>query len=543
MQKEHLESPQSSPEAGALEFKPAVRYTGYGLLMALVAGLSYALFCIGYRQGASEAVASGEVAEGLNASAVRSLVHLLQIPSVDAATLHEMAAHPETCLGWIRDESVRREAEWMIANSLLAQGSSAPETVSLLADLFARAPQNRIWARRAEQVALAHAAAGRWVAAQSYYRYAASRYGQAACVQDQSRVLGELAAILAYAPDEDGSAVMNLESLLEDVSSVGETESRPLICSVMACLSKVCRDHGKVEEANRYAQSVLQAVQPQTAAASPIAAVCVASMLIDQGEKERPAVLLKAAIPALEQMSAAPPCLPVALSKLAFIHQEENDLEDAFSLLGRAEGLAARSVPPDSSFWPQLHDQRGWLYVSVGKWEAALDDFQQALEARQPRLRLQPLEGAGRCLLALGQPAKALAHLQECVRLRQALCLDDAAALGRVYVLEAGAYDQSGQTALAAKSYRSAVEALTGLAESEAQESRILAMRGLGYTLAQLERWQEAVQTWEALLPLLREQRRETAEALRQIRLCRGNMASIPRREDASSSSVGENPV
>ena len=101
-------APEGEPER---ELKPWVKVTGLVLAAAAVVGLNYAMFRLGYDQGAGEQkeVHRAESVD-VNALAVANLTHLLQSTTADDAALLDMARNHARYLSWIADDNVRLEA-------------------------------------------------------------------------------------------------------------------------------------------------------------------------------------------------------------------------------------------------------------------------------------------------------------------------------------------------------------------------------------------------------------------------------------------------
>ncbi|MGN0874437.1 MAG: hypothetical protein ACI4OZ_04540 [Akkermansia sp.] len=510
-------APDREPER---ELKPWVKVTGLVLAAAAVVGLNYAMFRLGYDQGAGEQkeVHRAESVD-VNALAVANLTHLLQSTTADDAALLDMARNHARYLSWIADDNVRLEAEWLLATELLARKLTDEDAARMMAAMFTRAPQDgAVWPRRAAIVAEAMADAGRRDLAMHYYRYAATRYAHLGKSAEGCAMLRELAMQLALCDAPAEQVIPRLESMLAETEALGD-EGKNLACNIMAYLAKLHADSGRPEDAKRIYATLAGKVDEAFAREYAVAAVCCAQALVEMGDKDRAVSLIAAAEPALRQHAQFAELLASAECLVARIKADAGKYREAFVLLCRAECVAMGRVDAKSDFWPCLYDQRGWINLLLEFDEAALADFRQALQRELPETQAQSLEGAGRACKRLGRHDEGIQYLTRCEQLLSKSAPPQPAVPGRVIYLLAGLYDEKHDTATAAATYQRAVDLLLPVAGTDEQAASLCAdaLRSAAYSWAELGRREEALAAWSALngLPgISEEMRREATDHL-----------------------------
>lgn len=527
-------SGQAAQEA-QLEFRPCVKYAGIGLAVLALLGLEYATYRAGHERGYAEATASGHVSEAVNTAAVENLTHFMQATSRDDASLLATVANRETELGWIRDPDVRREAEWMLAQSLIDRGLALQAT-ELLAELFRSAPAQPVWARRAMVTARGLAEEGRMQEALAYYRYASTRFAAAGQSEGQLRALTSMVELLASMEGEE-EVLSALEGLQHEAAALGKV-GQNLRAHILASMGRLYRMHGDHTRALTCFEEALSGMNPDETPGLASAAVCYGSALLEKGDREQAERFLRDGVSRLGDNPAEAPYLVSALRDLAFLEQERGNADAALALLYRAEGAAMGRIAPQSNFWLCLFDQRGWVHYAREAYEPALADFHRALAfvGGSEELRVQPLEGAGRCGIALGKAEEAERCLRDCLELRQRLYPSDAMALGRVNLLLGQACDMTGKGKEAAEAYGRAAELLPA---DRAAEDRLLALMGRAYALSQREEWEAASAVWEEVLPLVQEDAARTSEVRSQLQLCRRYGAGDAQEEQESGATPG----
>ena len=522
---------QSSEEA-QLEFRPCVKYAGIGLAVLALLGLEYATYRVGHERGYAEATASGNVSESVNTAAVENLTHFMQAASKDDASLLATVANREKELGWIRDPDVKREAAWMLAQSLIDRGLTLQAT-ELLAELFRSAPDTPVWMRRAMVTARGLAEEGRLRESLSYYRYASTRYAACGQTEGQLKALTAMVELLA-AMEGSEETLSALEGLQHEASALGKP-GRQLGAHILACMGRLYRVHGQHDRALKCFEAALSGMEPGKTPELASAAVCYGSALLEKGDREHAEKMLRDGVSRLGDNPAEAPYLVSALRDLALMEQERGRADAALALLYRAEGAATGRIAPQSSFWLCLFDQRGWVNYTKESYESALSDFRRALEQEAgDELRAQPLEGAGRCCIALGKAEEAERCLAECLELRKRFYASDTAALGRVNLLMGQACDMAGKSAEAAVAYGQAAALLP---PDEAADDRLLALTGRAYALSQMGEWEAASAVWEEVLPLVKDDAARSAEIHNQMRLCRRHGVDAPEEEEEGAES------
>lgn len=524
-----------------LEFKPVVKYVAIGLALVALFGVEYATYRLGFSNGYNSGVSSEVVSEAVNNAAVKNLTHFMQAATADEATLLHMVQNHKHALSWIKDEVVRREAEWTLASAAMSRGK-VEAAAELLKELYPRPAASALWGRRALLTARAFAEAGNRRSAAVYYRYAARVYGQHKQGREQLAAYSELAELLASAADKSEAQLVALEKLQKEVSALG-AQGKQLQAYLLAYMGRIHRAHGNSEAALRCFEQALAAVAPDEVPALAGAAVCLGAVLLEKGETQRAEQLLRDGVSRLGEHPGDADYLASALRDLARIELENGNADNALALLYRAEGAAMGRIEAASPYWPCLYDQRGWANFSKDAHEAALVDFTRALavSGTPEELRAQPLEGAGRCCIALGRAEEAMAHLQEAVQVRNRHFAGDKPALGRVYFSLAQAYDMAGRPREAADTYGSAAANLPQLPGEESDATS--AMLGRAYALSQLGDWNAAIQVWSALRSALPRESAHSREVEEQIAHCRRYGATLPEEVDTDEGEHTEAPA
>ncbi len=521
-----------------LEFKPIVKYTAVGLALVALLGIEYATYALGRSHGFNEGVTSGVVSKAVNDAAVENLTHFMRVATADEATLLAAVSRRDEELAWIKDPAVRREAEWVLAFALLnrRKASAAEDT---LEGLFASAEADELWAHRALIVARAMAEAGNQPLALHYYRFASRAYAALQQVREQAAVLSEMVGLIAAPTDNPTEQLKALGELEADITALGDT-GKPLLAGLLAHMGRIHRAHGNREEAISCFGRALEGADLSHSPALAGAAVSMGSALLEQGDTERAAILLRDGISRLGEHPGDAAYLPAALRDLARIELESGNPDNALALLYRAEGAAMGRVPENSPYWLFLYDQRGWISFTKESYEVALADFNKALmqEGVPAEHRALPLEGAGRCCLTLGRAEDALKFLNEAAALRAEHFAGDRPAQGRVYVLLAQAHDLAGNIREAADNYAKAIDFLPD-APGE-NSDRFNAMMARAYALSQMKDWNAAIQAWNALRPLVERGSARAAEVEEQVSHCLRYGATLSEEVDADDDAEAE---
>lgn len=540
--------PQAAPAAArkstrteTMEFKPVVKYAGIGVAFLLLLGVEYATYSVGYDRGYGEATASGRVQNEVNAAAVENLAHFMQMAVAGDKELIAAARNYKQTLSWIREPAVRREAEWSLTQALIDRGL-VTEGTEMVSALIPGAPKTPIWARRAKLVAGAFAKAGQEESALAYYRLSADMYGSSNQTAEQVAVLSEMVELLAASPSPAGEVIATLDALQQDVAS-SETPAKELRATILAYMGSLHRRCGNKEESLRCFQRALDDMPADMTPELAGAAVCYGMALLEKGETAKAEKLLRSSVSRIVDSPAEISFQVSALRELARLEQERGNVDEALGLLYRAEGAATGRIPADNPFWTCLFDQRGWINLLKQLYDSAYADFAKAIACtEQPDLLAQPLEGTGRCCIALGKSDEAIETLTRAAELRRRHMPAAKEELGRVLLLLGQACDMAGRTQDSTTAYEQAVELLP-----HDSADRHLACMSLAYAYSQERRWSDACALWESLQSVFADDAARREEVSAQLALCRRNAApqetpAAPEAEPAPATSNKNRP-
>lgn len=514
-------TPAPEREEEELEFRPFVKYAGIGLAVLLVLGSGYATYALGYRQGYESGISSGQVEASINNAAVQSISRLMQVGAAHDEELMRMAADTEKTLAWIHDDAVRREAEWTLACALL-QRRMADKAAPILDKLFARAPQEALWSRRAFMAAGYLQSGGQQDAAARYYRLAADGARRCSATGEYAHALENLSAVLLCAGAKGDKVNAKLNDILREAEALG---AAGLTCRAMILLheGERLRDSGHAENATRCFEALMKLLPKDTAQLPPTALICFGAAAKETGHPEQAQKLLEQGLQAPGVSLHDTLCRLPALRHLAALAQERNDTMTALGLLNQAEALATGRVGADHAFWNCLFVQKGWLLFLTGNKAAAAEQFNRALRNNPvPAVAVQAQEGAGHCVLDTNAEA-ASKLFSDAVQLRLKHFERDTASLGRLLLLHAHARDAVNMPEQAVELYAKAAEYLQG-DSPELVENYRMALLGHAHALFRAERWQESLTAWEKVLPLLEDRPELRAEATERMQDCRGRL-------------------
>lgn len=532
-------APQRERNDDQMEFKPVVKYAAIGLAVAALLGVEYATYRVGFSNGYVEGVNSGEVSETVNVIAVDNLRHFMQISTADEASLLETVRNRETTLAWITEPSVRLEAEWTLAQALITRGLTIEAHPMLQQLLPAEQQCTDVWLRRSLLAARALVEEKHYAEAEYYYRYAEAYY---TAQKNNDALVSLIAERLAYLPTfvkDDTELHKALTSYAKQAAQLGP-KGKELYASLLSWKGRLYREKGTPEalqKANKCFELALREMDTTRVPELAGASVCVAALLIDKGETERAAELLRDALTRLGDNPSGAPYMLQALRDLARIEQDKGNVDAALALLYRAEGVALTHESPQSAFWNCLYDQRAWLNLLKGNPAGALIDFENALSrsGELPILRAQPLEGAARSCIATGEIDKAATYLTECVEIRKTHFANDPESLGRAALLLGQVHDMRGEVQEAVSMYGLAADLLPA-EENEAGEDRVTALFAKAYALAQLRKWTESATVWNDLQHMLPKDSKRRREVADQLEACKLKGAVLPDEVDAEES-------
>ncbi len=527
MMEENQETP--APEVidtQELEFRPWVKWTAVGLAGAASLGLLIFTYFHSYNRGYSQGMLDGDaqgfnraisgnlVEENLSRTAEQNVLGFLRLYSTSNEYLQQAAADTDKTFQWIKDATVRQEAEWYLADALLQRRLTAPAS-KVLGALLEKTPHSQEWVYRSFRAADMLARQGDAAGAERLYKQVIARAAGAGVPELRVEALSHLvAADLATA--QNAAAALELwKNRHAELAGMGD-ETKPLRSLLLVHMAEQLRCMGQYAEAEAQYRKALEGVDVAQVTA-PEYAACYGTALLGLGDAAAAEPLLKKTIeqPGVQPVAGAARLL--ALRQQAVIEQARGETAVALTLLQRAQGVAEGLVHPTNTFWPCLFDQRGWLQYLEQNYQAALQDFTSALALTQePLLLIQPLEGAARCHMELAQIDEARKMLERTLALRQQHLAADKSSIGRIHLLLGQIYDQQGKDAEAGAAYGAAVSHMTGDSPDEV-DNRRLALLGQAYALTELRRWQEAYAAWEKLEPLLADQPDRCEEARKQM--------------------------
>lgn len=520
---------QPEPHEGELVLRPIVKYIAIGLGVATLLGVEYATYHFGMQRGYTEGVASGEVTEAINTRAIENLRHFMQVASADDAVLVDTARRHKETLAWIKDDSLRDEALWSLAQALITRAMPM-EADPLMRDLIGR-HSSKLWVRRALVTARAFAAEKRYTEAVFYYDYVDAYLAREGEQAKQLSLLTERLTLLQSVVTDPQQLQKELSAYVERAAKLGEN-GRELMAGILVNKGRLYREQGTpvaLEHANRCFEQALKGVNPDQLPELASAAVCMGSLLLEKGDTERAATMIRNGLQRLADSPDAAPYMLMGLRDLARIQQEAGKLDAALALLYRAEGVAMTHEPEQSPFWNYLYDQRGWLNLQREHYGAAQSDFENALAliGNQVALRAQPLEGAATCCVKQGQLDKAAAYLTECLQIRNEHFTADVASRGRVLLALARIHDMRGEVQKAADAYGEALSLLK--AAGDMQNPELLdALFAQAYALTQLKQWTPAAIAWNELKQLLPSDSVRQQEIAAQLHACMTKGAVLP---------------
>lgn len=527
MMEENQEAP--APEvinAQELEFRPWVKWAAVGLAGAASLGLLvftyFHSFDKGYTlglqdgtvQGFNRAVTDNLVEANLSRAAEQNVLGFLRLYSTSDEYLQQAAADTDKSFGWIKDATVRMEAEWYLADALLQRQLTTP-AAGVLTSLLEKVPHTQEWVYRSLRAADMLAGQGDASGAEQLYRLVMARAAEAGVPALRHDSVSRLVDVDLSRPLSPDAALELWKERHEELSAMG-AEMKPLCSLLLVQMAEIYRCREQQAEAEKLYREALAGVDPAQVTDTVYAASYGTAQLA-LGDPAAAETMLRKAVSDIGTRPMNVASRIQALRQLAIIEQARGEHAVALMLLQRAQGVAEGRVHSANTFWPSLFDQRGWLQYLEVNYQAALLDFTSALATTQePLLLVQPLEGAGRCLMELAQIDEAQKHLEQALQLRQQHIAADKSSIGRLYLLLGQIYDQQGKDKEAEAAYGTAVTHMTGDSPVDV-DNRRLALLGQAYALTELRRWQEAYEVWSKLKPLLADQPDRLEEATWQM--------------------------
>ena len=427
----------------------------------------------------------------------------------------------EERLAWIRDPEVRSETAWGLTRELISRGGvkqALPSARELIEAGYAEG-KRQIWAPRADAVARALLAEHQYAAAYDYLKIAVDGYEKGSMAAELVKALQTMSSIDQILNRNDQANAL-LQRAVEASALLG-SDSLAVKSRLLAAQGRLARAAGHVPESRAYFKEALVLFpqeQGKTTGDLALASISMGEAMLEAGRKEEARELFLKGLTGSENASyLLNDCLN-ALRGLPRISTEQGNYEEALAYLHQAEGAARGVLPADHAFWAGLYDQRGWVNIMRKAAPEARADFLKAVSnaAVSPMIAAQSREGLGKAWLDAGEGGKARENLRQSIQVRESNFSSDTLSLGRVYHSLGMASDMEGDREGALQAYSRAVDALLKCGDGP-ERKNLLVQSYLckAYALCDGEQWQEAVNAFEAVLPLLEgEQRSENYKQL-----------------------------
>ena len=491
-------------------------------LCALVMLLEFLTYHMAYRIGYDEGMLTTPpvVVQKSDEKAMQNLSRFMADVFASRESLAGILDNREERLAWIRDPELRTETAWGLTRELISRDGvdRALPAARELIDAGYASGRYRVWAPRADAVAKALLAEHQYSPAYGYLKTAVEGYEKEGMAEPLVRALQTMSSIDQMLNRNEEANVL-LQRAVDAAAHLG-TDALPVRSRLMAAQGRLARATGRIPESRAYFKKAL-ALCPQpdkTTGDLALASISMGEAMLEAGRKDEARELFLKGLTGSENASyLLNDCLN-ALRGLARISTEQGNYEEALAYLYQAEGAARGVLPADHAFWAGLYDQRGWVNIMRKAAPEARADFLKAIanSAASPVISAQSLEGLGKAWLDAGEGDKARENLQKALQLRESHFASDVLSLGRVYYSLGLASDMAGDRESALHAYAGAVDSL--LKCGEGPERRSLLVQSYlckAYALCDGEQWKEAVETFEAVLPMLEgEQRSENYKQL-----------------------------
>lgn len=491
-------------------------------LCVLVLLLEFLTYHMAYRIGYDEGLLTTPpvVVQKSDEKAMQNLSRFMADVFASRESLAGILDNREERLEWIRDPELRTETAWGLTRELISRDgvARALPVARELIDAGYAAGRYQLWAPRADAVAKALLEEHQYSPAYDYLKTAAEGYEKEGMAAELVRSLQTMSSIDQMLNRNDEANTL-LQRAVEAAARLG-ADALPVRSRLLAAQGRLARATGRIPESRAYFKKAL-ALCPQpdkTTGDLALASISMGEAMLEAGRNDEARELFLKGLSGSENASyLLNDCLN-ALRGLARISTEGGNYEEALAYLYQAEGAARGVLPADHAFWAGLYDQRGWVNIMRKAAPEARSDFLKAIgnSAASPVISAQSLEGLGKAWLDAGEGDKARENLQKAIQLRESHFASDALSLGRVYYSLGLASDMSGDREGALNAYAGAVEFL--LKCGEGPERRNLLVQSYlckAYALCDGEQWKEAVDAFEAVLPMLEgEQRSENYKQL-----------------------------
>ncbi|MCC8149430.1 tetratricopeptide repeat protein [Akkermansia sp.] len=491
-------------------------------LCVLVLLLEFLTYHMAYRIGYDEGLLTTPpvVVQKSDEKAMQNLSRFMADVFASRESLAGILDNREERLAWIRDPELRTETAWGLSRELISRDgvARALPVARELIDAGYAAGRYQLWAPRADAVAKALLEEHQYSPAYDYLKTAVEGYEKEGMAAELVRSLQTMSSIDQMLNRNDEANTL-LQRAVDAAARLG-ADALPVRSRLLAAQGRLARATGRIPESRAYFKKAL-ALCPQpdkTTGDLALASISMGEAMLEAGRNDEARELFLKGLSGSENASyLLNDCLN-ALRGLARISTEQGNYEEALAYLYQAEGAARGVLPEDHAFWAGLYDQRGWVNIMRKAAPEARSDFLKAIgnSAASPVISAQSLEGLGKAWLDAGEGDKARENLQKAIQLRESHFASDALSLGRVYYSLGLASDMSGDREGALNAYAGAVEFL--LKCGEGPERRNLLVQSYlckAYALCDGEQWKEAVDAFEAVLPMLEgEQRSENYKQL-----------------------------
>lgn len=484
--------------------------------------LQFVIYKIGYGRGwlAGSEVPPERIIVQSDQKAMGILAQFMADSVSGAESLEQMLKNREERLSWIRDKDLRADVMWGLARDLLLEDRNSkvsPESILSLIREYSVTDALK-WAGRAEWTGDVLSSYKRDEDAVVFFNIALNGYQQAKDKGKEYKCYARLLSSYMSLNRQD-----DVLGVLESMYSL--SPDRAAKSSIRATMARIVRQQGKNDLAGNYFREALQLLPENDLNVSNVdvgsAKICMAELMMESGRYEEAGKLFKEG---LGQLDGDPAVLSFMLSAyrgLAKIESMNKKYPEALARLFQAEGAAKGHLAPKDPFWSCLYDQRGWVLLDKAEPDIALKEFKKVIVLDGPADALaQSLEGAGFASILLGKEEEACNYLGKALKLREEQFPDDKVSLARVYKHLGTANDLSGNNAEAVDYFNRAVNLL----KETGKDQDMLYLESLlckAYVLSEGKRWNEAIEAFNAAMPLLKGEQR--VETLKNLATCYDN--------------------
>ncbi len=433
--------------------------------------------------------------------------------------LAALLANRDEELSWIRDPKLKSDVVWGLARELMIEGAynDAAGVIGELVDAGYSQGDAVQWAPRAELIAQYLADRDQHAMALNFFGKAGQGYRITGNADKLKSCLERMSGIHIVLNDLDNA--MKSLKWLEQLAG----DDKSALSKTRVAMGRIARMQGNAEASKQYFSAAI-ALWPNGESEDSsydlgMARVCMGEALLEAGRTEQAERMFKSGLNSLKGKDADLPFMLTAFRGLAQIDAGRGATQQALSWLYQAEGCAAGRVTKQDQFWYCLYDQRGWLLLKNNSLREAVNDFMKVVNSAPPSDALaQSNEGIGIVCIELGNAKQAYTHLGEAARLRTALFPEDHVSLGRVYKNLGMACDLLGKSEEALENYKNAVKYLKSGGSDAKNTLYIEALLCQAHSCSELKKWQEAVDAFNTVIPLLNGDAK--SETLKNLAAC-----------------------